>query len=378
MLWKSDVVARALRHVRAQLDLLVREHTSSGRLGVAVGVGVLLGCSPFLGFQTLLGLAAGHLFRLNRLAILFGLQISVPPLTPLVLFATAQTGALLLHGHWLPLRLAAFQGKPTTAILASLFLDMLVGGALVGGVLAIVLGTLSAFGLWWLRGARSLTRAFRPEQWAEMRARLQRLPRVFRTYAYWKLRLDPVYLLVLAEVPLEGELLDLGTGIGLLPLMLSLLRPALRVRGVEWDARRVDVARQLLSGLTSASIEEANACAYPIGSPACITMLDILHYSPLPDAQRWLEACAGALRPGGVLLIRELEPGHFAVAPWLERVSVRLRWNRGGGVYAPPSSEIARDLTSLGLTVVRRPAGLGLFRDNTLTIARRPSLPDGR
>ena len=265
MLRKSDVVARASRHFRTQLDLLVREHTGAGRLGVAVGVGVLLGCSPFLGFQTLLGLAAGHLLRLNRLAILFGLLISVPPLTPLVLFATAQTGALLLHGRWLPLRLAAFQGEPATTILASLFLDMLVGGALVGGVLAILLGTLSTFGLWWLRGTRSLAKAFTPEQWVQMRARLQRLPRGFRTYAYWKLRLDPVYLLVLAELPSEGELVDLGTGIGLLPAVLGLLRPALRVRGVEWDARKVDVARQLLSGLTSASVEEANARAYPIG-----------------------------------------------------------------------------------------------------------------
>jgi uncharacterized protein (DUF2062 family) len=376
MLWKSDVVARAVRHVRAQLDLVVREHTTSGRLGVAVGVGVLLGCSPFLGFQTLLGLAAGQLFRLNRLAILFGLQISVPPLTPLVVFATAQTGALVLHGHWLPLRLAAFRGEPARAILASLLLDMLVGGALVGGVLAVLLGTLSAFGFWWLRGTKSLAKAFRPDQWAEMRARLQRLPRFFRNYAYWKLRLDPVYLLVLAELPLEGELLDLGAGIGLLPLLLGLLRPALRVRGVEWDARKVAVARQLLSGLTCATVEEANALTYVLGSPTAITLLDILNYSPLPEAQRWLEACAGALGPGGVLLIRGLEPGRFAIAPWLERVSVRLKWNRGGGVYPRPSSEIARELTSLGLTVVRRPTGLGLFRDNTLTIARRP--PDGR
>jgi uncharacterized protein (DUF2062 family) len=378
MVWKSDVAGRALRHLRAQLVLLVREHTSSGRLGVAVGVGVFLGCSPFLGFQTLIGLGAGQLFRLNRLAILFGLQISVPPLTPLVLFATAQTGALLLHGHWLPLRLAAFRGEPASTILASLFLDMLVGGALVGGVLAILLGTSSALGLWWLRGTRSLAKAFTSEQWDALRARLQCLPKSFRFYAYWKLRLDPVYLLVLAELPLEGELVDLGTGIGLLPAMLGLVRPTLRVRGVEWDARKVDVARQLLSGLTSASLEAANARTFPLGSPAAITMLDILHYSPLPDAQRWLEACAGALIPGGVLLIRELEPGRGAIAPWLERISVGLKWNRAGGVYPRPSSEIARELTSLGLAVVRRPAGLGLFSDNTLTIARRPPLPDGR
>jgi uncharacterized protein (DUF2062 family) len=149
--WKSETAKKALRRLRVQIDLLLREHASASRLGFAVGVGVLLGCSPFLGVQTLMGLAAGRLLRLNRLAILFGLQVSVPPFTPLVLFATAQAGALLLHGHWLPLRVAAFRGEAATAILGSLFLDMLVGGALVGGALAILLGGLSALALWWFR-----------------------------------------------------------------------------------------------------------------------------------------------------------------------------------------------------------------------------------
>jgi uncharacterized protein (DUF2062 family) len=377
VVWKSETLTRALRRLRVQLDLLVREHASASRLGVAVGLGVLLGCSPFVGVQTLIGLAAGRLFRLNRLAILVGLQISVPPLTPLVLFATAQVGALLLHGHWLPLRLAAFRGEAATAILAGLFLDMLVGGALVGAGLGILLGALSALGLWWFRGMRSLAKAFRPEQWAELHARLQQLPKSSRSYAYSKLRLDPVYLLVLAELPWEGELLDLGTGIGLLPLLLGLLRPALRVRGVEWDARQARMARQVLSGLASTSVEEADARTHPIGSPNAIAMLDIRHFSSGADARCWLDACAQALAPGGVLLIRELAPGRFAVARWLERISVRMKWNREEAIYPRPSSELARELTHLGLTVVRRPAGVGLFRDNTLTIAHKPSSSHG-
>jgi SAM-dependent methyltransferase len=225
---------------------------------------------------------------------------------------------------------------------------------------------------------RSLAKAFQPEQWADLQARVQQLPKPFRSYAHSKLRLDPVYLLELAELPWEGELLDLGTGIGLLPLLLGLLRPALRVRGVEWDARKAGLARQMLGGLASASVEEADARTHSLGSPNAIAMLDILHYSPAADARRWLEACARALAPGGVLLIRALEPGRFAVAPWLEWVSVRMKWNRGDAVYPRPSSELARDLTHLGLTVVRRPAGVGLFRDNTLTIARRLPASHGR
>ena len=244
--------------------------------------------------------------------------------------------------------------------------------------LAILLGTLSALGLWWFRGMRSLAKAFRPEQWAELHTRLQQLPKSTRSSVYSKLRLDPVYLLVLAELPNEGELLDLGTGIGVLPLLLGLLRPALRARGVEWDARQAGMARQVLSGLASASVEEADARTHPLGSPDAIAMLDILHCSPAADARRWLEACAQALAPGGVLLIRELEPRRFAVAPWLQRVSLRMKGNRADAARPRPSSELARELTHLGLTVLRRPAGVGLFRDNILTIARRPPSSPGR
>src|SRR5450631_798973 len=373
----STAGAKALRQFRTQVELLLREHASSVRLGVAVGVGVFLGCSPFFGLQLLLGLAAGHLLRLNRVAILFGLQVSVPPLTPLVIFVTAQAGALVLRGHWLPLKLSAFQGEPAATVLASLFFDMLVGGALVGGILGFLIGTTSAFGVWWLRGTAALKRLVTAEQWPAFRERLGRLPTPFRSYAYWKLRLDPVYHLVLAELPAEGELVDLGAGIGLLPLLLGLTRPSLRVIGVEWDARKVSAARGMLKGLVSVSVEEADVRQDALGTPSAITLLDILHYSPVSEARRWLRTCAEALPAAGVLLIRELEPRRLAVAPWLERVSVRMKWNRAGGVFPHPSSELARELCELGLTVVRRRDGFGLFRANTLTIARRPEASDG-
>jgi 2-polyprenyl-3-methyl-5-hydroxy-6-metoxy-1,4-benzoquinol methylase len=250
------------------------------------------------------------------------------------------------------------------------------GTAWVGGLGVICLGGLSAFGLWWLRATKLLAKQFSPEQWAELQERLRQLPRYFRFYAHWKLRLDPVYELALAELPTKGELLDLGTGIGLLPVLVALARPSLRIRALEWDRRKAEVARRLLKGLPRASVEEVDARAFPNASTSAITMLDILHYGPPSVARRWLHACAGALEPGGVLLIRELEPSTWAVAPWLERVAVRMRLNRGGAVHPHPSSELAQELTGLGLTVVRYQAGFGLFRANTLTVARRPSSSD--
>ncbi len=127
--------------------MLAQQYTSPRRVAVAVGLGVMLGCSPFLGFQVLFGLMLARLFRLNVIAVLLGVQISIPPLTPVVLFATAQLGTLVLRGHWLPLRLAHFRGIPLTTLVPNLFLDMLVGGLLVGGGCAVILGAACAVGV---------------------------------------------------------------------------------------------------------------------------------------------------------------------------------------------------------------------------------------
>jgi len=126
--------------LRDRFDLLLGEHASAGRLGVAVAVGVLVGCTPFLGFQVLIVIAIATLFRLNRIAAVLGAQVSTPPITPLLLFANAQVGAVLLHRHWLPISFKAVPAAPDLKWMLDLFLELLVGGLAVGGILALVFG----------------------------------------------------------------------------------------------------------------------------------------------------------------------------------------------------------------------------------------------
>ncbi len=86
--------AAYVRRVRDQLGSLMQEHASPGRLGMAVAFGVMMGCSPFLGLQLLLGVALATVFRLNRIAVILGAQVSVPPITALVFLANAQVGSI--------------------------------------------------------------------------------------------------------------------------------------------------------------------------------------------------------------------------------------------------------------------------------------------
>ena len=133
-------IADALRRWLARL---VQEHGHPGRLGVAVGFGVWLGCTPFYGFQTLLGVGLAPLLKVNRLGVLLGLQISVPPLAPFLLFANAQLGAMVLRRQWLPFSIDALRAVPTSKLVAELFGDLLVGGAIVGTLLAVPAGLLT-------------------------------------------------------------------------------------------------------------------------------------------------------------------------------------------------------------------------------------------
>ncbi len=137
---KQARIPAIVGRLRDRFELMLGEHAGAGRLGVAVAMGVLVGCTPFLGFQVLIVIAIATLFRLNRIAALLGAQVSTPPITPLLLFANAQVGAILLHRRWLPISFKAVRTAPNMKFVLDLFLELLVGGLVVGGVLALVFG----------------------------------------------------------------------------------------------------------------------------------------------------------------------------------------------------------------------------------------------
>lgn len=135
-------VGDALRRWPARL---LHEHAQPSRLGAAVAFGVWVGCTPFYGLQTVIGLALATVLRLNRVAVLLGMQISIPPLAPFLLFANAQVGALVLRGHWLSVSLETMRAAPSSKLVAELFSDLLVGGAIVGAALALPAGLLTTY-----------------------------------------------------------------------------------------------------------------------------------------------------------------------------------------------------------------------------------------
>lgn len=132
-------LGRTRARLRATWAALRAEGSTPGRLAAAVFLGVLVGTSPFYGLQTLLVLLLAGLLRVNRLAALAAAQVSLPPLYPLLVVGSLQTGDLLLPGRAREVSLATLPA--TTAgwwrLLSELSGEWLVGSLVLGAGLGL-------------------------------------------------------------------------------------------------------------------------------------------------------------------------------------------------------------------------------------------------
>lgn len=78
---------------------MLKSHRSKTSAGLSLGLGVWIGCTPLFGFHTLIALAFAAIFPLNAVMLLLGSQISIPPLIPLLVFASILIGAQVAPGY---------------------------------------------------------------------------------------------------------------------------------------------------------------------------------------------------------------------------------------------------------------------------------------
>jgi len=209
--------------------------------------------------------------------------------------------------------------------------------------------------------------------------RLRRVPRFLRHYGRWKAKLDPAYPCILSQVRDSRDVLDLGAGMGLLEALFAGRFPDARIRGVEWDERKVSAACKLLDGLPRATVEHGDACQVALGSPDAILLIDLLHYLDRAAQATLLERCAVSLGRHGVLVIRDLDrsKARREIAETLERIAVGLGWNRGARVQVPPKGEMVSLLQDHGFRVEVRPGGRGVFSGNVMIVARKRARSEG-
>ncbi|MCC6748672.1 MAG: DUF2062 domain-containing protein [Deltaproteobacteria bacterium] len=137
--------------LRELVSRLWTEHTTPLRLGAAVGLGVLVGCSPFFGLQAVIAVGLAFVLRLNKVAALLGSQVSIPPLAPFIGLASVELGSWLVTGSFAPLAVADFRWGALRDTVSRFALFWLVGSVLVGAVLGTLAFAATAAIVRWRR-----------------------------------------------------------------------------------------------------------------------------------------------------------------------------------------------------------------------------------
>jgi uncharacterized protein (DUF2062 family) len=342
---------------------ILHEHTEPSRVAAAIVVGCIVGCTPLFGLHIVLCLALAWVLGLNQVIVYGAANLSIPPMIPLLGFLSVQLGEQVLHRHWLTLHRADFTWSGTREIAHRFFAAWLVGGTLLGAAIGLCAGTIVYTILILRRQTGPISQASR---------RYDGLHPRFKWYARMKYRMDPCYRAIAPLVPEGAFTVDLGCGLGMLPVLLGVMGGRRRALGVEWDRDKVACGVHAARELDGVEIVEGDVRTQEI--PACdvITLVDMLHYYDADTQRALLARCRAALRPGGRLLVREGDRERRGGARWtrfVENAMVRFGWNRGPDVRFRPVAELRADLESLGFRVRVDEVAGKLHPGNVLLVA---------
>ncbi|MRG94163.1 DUF2062 domain-containing protein [Polyangium spumosum] len=392
-LWREEL-RRAFRDLQG-------EDLSPARLGAAVAVGLFIGALPVFGFHLLLVLVVCLKLRLHAVLAYAAANVSNPFFAPFLLTAEIQAGARLRTGAWLRLDHPIEAGYGALADFAGF---MLVGAPLVGLALAAA-GFALTFGFVLAKRAiRPASGALPPYRlpddappWivaAERVASRYAAPdspsaadKSLFHYVRIKLSLDPVARLI-ADIEGDhdgalGDVLDIGTGRGQLPILLLALGRARRAHGLDWDEAKIEAARRAAAtrpdgdAPAPATFAREDARRFEATPADTVLLIDLLHYFTIEEQDAILRCAADHVKPGGRLLVREAdtERGFRSFATLLEeKIFTTLRFNRGERVRFRPARSITELLEARGFRCDVLPAWGSTPFSNVLIVARRPAV----
>lgn len=167
--------------------------------------------------------------------------------------------------------------------------------------------------------------------------------RALQGYVRWKVRTDLAYRATL-EV-LRGRtapLLDLGCGVGLLPFFLREHGYAAPILGIDFDERKVDLARHAAMRYRGVDFISGDA-RDPLPEGHDVVLLDILHYFDPDSRQQIMRNVARAVAPDGVVVIRQAvhdRSWRARLTAFVDAAARTFRWMKAERVQLPTRDEI--------------------------------------
>jgi SAM-dependent methyltransferase len=209
-----------------------------------------------------------------------------------------------------------------------------------------------------------------PDRWVMKRFR--RLSAYPRCFAWFKMRLDPMFGQLGGFLPERGTILDIGCGFGIEAAWMLARSAELRVVGVEPDEDRVDVARFVL-GARGEVFEGAAPQVLPEVSASAVVCLDVIHHLDDAGLAKTLAHARRCLTEGGQLVLRATVPiaGRTPFYRWFE--TRRLAMAKLAPRYRQ-REQIVKAIEAAGLRLkLVEPTAAG--REETWFIAEVPSDP---
>jgi 2-polyprenyl-3-methyl-5-hydroxy-6-metoxy-1,4-benzoquinol methylase len=123
--------------------------------------------------------------------------------------------------------------------------------------------------------------------------------------------------------PFSGRVLELGCGFGLFSNCFALSRPETHFCGIDISAGRIKTAQRAAELCDADNVDFIcqDACTVMKDIPRqdCIYMLDLLHHLPPEEVRPFLKDCWEKLRPGGVMVIKDVsnKPFYKMAFTWL-------------------------------------------------------------
>lgn len=189
----------------------------------------------------------------------------------------------------------------------------------------------------------------------------------------WSAPLDAV----VAALPREGFLLDVGCGHGLIANEVALRSPLARVLGVDLSETKIASARATVGARTNVEFRPAPLESLPESGFDAVSLIDVLYLVPESSWASFLGTCLEKLRPGGIFVLKEI-----GTEPWwkFERLKLQefmstriLRITKGDTMHFESGEELRKRLLSLGFEEVTLQAlDAGYTSPHLLLTGRRP------